>query len=54
MQNTATITVCVWKLKLLRMETLAKIEKFRNRAKRLQSSPFCTLLSLYSLLEPRQ
>ena len=22
MQNTATITICVWKLKLLRMETL--------------------------------
>ena len=24
MQNTVTITICVWKLKLLRMETLAK------------------------------
>ena len=24
MQNTATITICVWKLKLLRMETLSK------------------------------
>ena len=24
MQNTATITICVWKLKLLRMETLAR------------------------------
>ena len=29
MQNTATITICVWKLELLRMETLTK--NIKNR-----------------------
>ena len=34
MQNTATITICVWKLKLLRMETLIGIRyngRFRSK-----------------------
>ena len=28
MENTATITICVWKLKLLRMETLIIIHQY--------------------------
>ena len=30
MQNTATITICEWKLKLLRMETLALTNEHAN------------------------
>ena len=31
MQNIATINICVWKLKLLRLETLAGREEKRER-----------------------
>ena len=31
MQNTATITICVWKLKLMRMETLPADKQINYR-----------------------
>ena len=34
MQNTATITICVWKLKLLRMETLVESTHQKSREAR--------------------